>query len=170
MEQKSTLNSAALNGLLLALITLLIHAASSVLELTGAITYAIWAIKIVATNYALYYFMKQLTLQSETNITYGKSFSYGLLISLFSAVVCGAYYYIAFKFLFVDQVAILKEQSLQIFAQQNLGYEQEQALEKMFAKLPEFAGIIYIVYYTIWGAISSSIIANYTKSQETPFE
>ena len=87
MATSNKWNTAATNGLLLSLITIIASLLQSVFKIEGLFSMVLWAAKFGGCIYLLHYFMKQHSLQ-EQNVSYGESFKYGFLICCFSSIVC----------------------------------------------------------------------------------
>ncbi len=167
MESNNKWQIAATNGLILSLVTIIYSLIQSVFTTTGFISIILWAIKFAGCIYLLYYFMKQYSAKFE-QISYGESFKFGLLTCSFSAIVCSCFSFISLTLLFPDSVDMVMEQMQSVMATQSYSSEQESAIEGVMGKLPQITLFSTLVYYIIFGAIASSIIANYTKKTD-PF-
>ena len=72
-------------------------------------------------------------------------------------------------FLFPDQTDMIIEQvQTAMGSQSNITEEQEAMFDKLLPRLPELTLFFSLIYYTIYGVIASSIIANFTKKTD-PF-
>ncbi len=167
MESNNKWQLAAMNGLLLSLVTIIYSLIQSVFTPNGIISMALWAIKFAGCIYLLYYFMKQYSAKSE-QISYGESFRFGFITCTFSAIVCSCFSFISLTLLFPDSVELALEQMQSVMATQSYSSEQESMMEGMMNKLPQLTLFSSLIYYIIFGAIASSIIANYTKKTD-PF-
>lgn len=156
------LQSSALDGLLLSIIFILHSLISSLLLTAGSrfLTMALWLVKFAATIYLMYYFMKKYSLTQETH-TYGASFKYGFMISLFSTIVCTAYMLFNLTVINPDSIETIKETMIAVFESSG----QAAALEQFdFDRLISNIYFVWMpIYYLVWGIILSSIISNYTK-------
>lgn len=167
MEQNNKWSSAALNGLLLSLATIVYSLLVLVIEPKGFVSILLWIIKFAATNYLLYYFMKQYS-SGFDSISYSRSFNYGFIVSVFSAIVCACFTFISMTFIFKEQSVQLFEQVQQAISARGMSADEEEIAQGWMARLPEIILFASLVYYSIYGAIASSIIANYTK-KTNPF-
>lgn len=162
MEQNNKWSLAALNGLLLSLITIISSLISTVLEPKGVVAILLWIVKFGGSIYLLYYFMKQYSGQFET-ISYGESFNYGFLLCTFSSIICACFTFVSMTYLFPGQV----EKAVEA-VQQSMSFnsDQEAALEKWMDRLPQLMLFSTLIYYIVFGAVASSIIANFTKKTD----
>ncbi|MEG0890494.1 MAG: DUF4199 domain-containing protein [Bacteroidales bacterium] len=167
MGQNNKWSSAALNGLLLSIITIVYSLLVSVLEPKGFISILLWIVKFTGCIALLYYFMKQYS-TSFNSITYGQSFNYGFILCAFSAIICSCFAFLSLTFIFPNQIDLVTEQIQQAMSAQNMDSDQEAKFEDWMKRLPELTMFFSLIYYIIFGAIASSIIANYTKKVD-PF-
>lgn len=167
MATSNKWNTAATNGLLLSLITIIASLLQSVFKIEGLFSMVLWAAKFGGCIYLLHYFMKQHSLQ-EQNVSYVESFKYGFLICCFSSIVCAAYLYISMTLLFPEQIDAAIEQVNTLLASGSYSSEEESAVMSMMGKLPQITLFSAFFYYVLIGAVMSSIIANFTKKDD-PF-
>ncbi len=167
MESNNKWNQAAINGLSLSLVTIIYSLINSVFTPNAFIAMLLWAIKFGGCIYLLHLFMKQYSAKFE-QISYSDSFKYGFIICCFSSVVCAAYSFLSLTLIFPDSVDMVIEQTQTILAQGNYSSEEESAVESVLNRLPQITLFTSLVYYIIIGAITSAIIANYTKKTD-PF-
>ncbi len=161
MGQNGKWSSAAANGLILSLVTIIYTLSGPVLELKGIIMIILWIIKFTACIYLLYYFMKQYSGKFDT-ISYGESFNYGFILCVFSSLICAGFSFLSVTFIFPEQFQGAMEQLQQSLAAQN----QEGNLDKAMSWIPEITLFGSLIYYIIFGAVTSAIIANYTKKTD----
>lgn len=162
MEQNNKWSLAALNGLLLSLITIIFSLLSTVFEPTGVIAFFLWAAKLGGNLYLLYYFMKQYSGQFDT-ISYGESFNYGFLLCTFSAIICAFFMFVSVAYLFPGQAEKAMEAVQQAMS---MNAEQEEAMIKWMDRLPQLMLFSSLIYYILFGAAASAIIANWTKKTD----
>ncbi len=168
MEQKSALSTAAIYGIYLAAITVVCSLLTTSLELKGAVSILMWIVKFAGTNYLLYYFMKRYA--NDYNVSkYGKNYSFGFLVSVFSSIICACYAYFSLAILFPNQTQEAINIMQESMSQQPMTSEVESVMEKITSNLPQITLFGTLVYYIIYGAIASAIIANFSKKEETPF-
>ena len=157
--QPNKWSAAATNGLLLALVTILYTLIQTIFDVPTAISLILWAGKLFATIWLLYYFIKDYSHQFEI-FTYKDGFSFGFLISFMSSLVCAAYMFLHYSLLFPDSIAEQMEAAMIMLSSDPDAVEN---LLKIEAKLPHIMFAVSIIYYTLFGIIASLIIANYTK-------
>jgi predicted membrane protein len=159
-------SSAAMNGLFLSLVTVIITLLTTIVEIKSVpINIIIWVIKLAGSMWLLFYFMKQYS-GNFNQISYKDSFIYGFLVCVFSSIICSCYTYLSFTVIFPGMADKITETYQLIMAQQNVSESEEAAAEKMMNKLPEIMLGGMFIYLTIIGLISSSIMANYTKKTD----
>lgn len=147
-------------GLLLALITVLHSLISSIFELPLVITIILWLVKFAGSLWVLYYFMKEYSKPFEV-FTYKEGFRFGFLVCLFSSIICASFTFLQITLIFPDLMATQMETIMT--AMQSSNPDSLEAFEKIEGILPQLILVFSLIYYIIFGAIASSIIANYTK-------
>ncbi len=160
-------NTAAINGLLLSLITIISSLLQSAFKFEGLLSIILWMAKFGGCIYLLHYFMKQFSNNFE-RVSYGESFRYGFLICCFSSIVCACYLFLSLTVLFPETLDVAIEQAQTIIASGNYTGEEEQAILATMERLPQATIISSLIYYTLIGAVMTSVIANFTK-KEDPF-
>lgn len=166
MSNENRLNSAAIDGLLLSTVTVIASLSHSLLGITGMVAATIiWILKFGGCIYVLNWCMRRQTL-SCGGATYGDTFKYGILVCLFSSFVCAAYMFMSFTILFPEQADLAVEQVRTIMESSNkLSATDQQAFNSAMDRLPQVIFITNFIYYTIIGAVMSSVIANFTKTE-----
>lgn len=167
METANKWQSAALNGLLLSLVTIIHSLISTIFEPGTFLSMVLWAIKFGACIYLLYWFMKQYSANFDT-ISYGQSFQYGFIVSVFSSIVCSCYIFLSLTLLFPDQLDQSLAAMQSIIESGSYNDEQIDAINEVSGKLPQITLFWSLFYYSVFGAIVSAIIANFTK-KTNPF-
>lgn len=155
-----------MDALLLSAVTIVYALIGSLFTLTGFIATLLWIIKFAGTMYLLYYFMRQYSASEEGAVTYRQSFKYGFKVSLISSAVCAAYAYLSMTLLFPEKTALVTDTILNTALAQAKSGEEEEIIGKIAGSLPQITLIFSFIYYTIFGAIASSIIANFTKKED----
>lgn len=161
--QTNKWSQAATNGVLLALITIIITLILTVFKPGTAINLILWAVKLIASIWLLYYFVKEYAKDKET-FSYKEGFVFGIMVSFFSSLVCAAYMFMHYAVIFPESVAEQMETAMQMMQSSNS--EMYDAFEKVQGILPQLVFIFSLIYYTIIGVIASSIIANSTKKTD----
>ncbi len=158
--QSNKWSTAALYGLLLALVTVIHSLITVVFEPPLAINIILWAVKFGGSLWVLYYFMKEYAKPFE-NFTHKEGFRFGFLVTVFSSIICASFAFIQITVIFPDLMATQMETVMN--AMQSSNPESLEAFEKIQGILPQLIFVFSLVYYIIFGAIASAIIANYTK-------
>ncbi|MCK9304600.1 MAG: DUF4199 domain-containing protein [Bacteroidales bacterium] len=158
--QKNTWSLAAVNGLMLALVTIIITLVQTILEPGSAIKILLWALKLGLSLWLLYYFIKDHSKEQEL-YTYRDGFIYGFKICLLSSVVCAAYIFLHYTLIFPDAAAESLEQAAAMLQSGNP--EALETIERIGGKLPQISTIVTLIYNTLFGLVASAVIANYTK-------
>lgn len=159
--QSNRWSSAATNGILLALITIISVLIYEVFEPTNKIiSFAIWAIRTIGSIWLLYYFIKEYA-KPFNLFTYKNGFHYGFLLAFFSSLLCAAYMFLHYAVIFPDAIAAQTEQIMKMMEASNPA--AIDSFEKMIPMMPQIIFISTFIYNTIIGIIASAIIANYTK-------
>lgn len=167
METSAKWNSAAINGLLLSLVTIVYSLIQSVFGLSGFASIMLWIIKFTGCIYLLYYFMKQYSDNFE-QISYGNSFQYGFILCCLSSIVCACFSFISMTLLFPETTEQAIEQMQTVMASSNYSSEEENMINAIAGNLPQITLFAGLFYYIVIGAVMSSIIANFTKKTD-PF-
>lgn len=158
--QSNEWSIAALNALLLSIITIVVSLIQVVFEPGTIISILLWLVKFVGCLGLLYYFVKEYSKQRES-FTYKEGFSYGFKICLLSSVVLAAFNFLQYAVLFPESMQTAMEQV--IMAMQSSNPDAADAMERYQSKLPQLVSVVTLFYYTVFGLITSAIIANYTK-------
>jgi len=156
-------NSAAINGLLLALASIAFMLLQTILPGYGIL---LSLLKLVVTIGVLVYFMKQYSKEQEY-FSYGNGFRYGFTLSFCSAVAIAIYVFVHYTYLFPDLLETTINASMQ--AMQNYGNSGSLDLDKWANNMPVIVSVSLFIYAIIWGLIAPAIIANYTKRGQSPF-
>ncbi|MBR1926314.1 MAG: DUF4199 domain-containing protein [Bacteroidales bacterium] len=164
-------NSAAVAGLVLALVTI---AAELVASLCGKVNgfaggflaFLAWACKLVLCAVVFRYLLKRFQ-SSFDGIGYPNLHRYGLKLALFSSIVVAAYAVLNILVInpgSLDEITGVFRESYASMMDSNA----EAALEKMLPKMPVYMGIGTFVYCFIWGWLYSKIFAR-SVTPDDPF-
>ncbi len=151
---------AALDALLLSIVTIVVSLIQVVFEPGKIIAILLWLFKFVGCLAVLYYFIKEYGKTHET-FTYKEGFSFGFKICLLSSVVLAAFNFLQYAVLFPEAMQTAMEQV--IVAMQSSNPDAAESMERYQSKLPQLVSVITLFYYTVFGLIASAVIANYTK-------
>lgn len=163
------LSLAAKNGFYLALISIVLlifqqwvvnnWLANHTKTVATLLNMAIWLLKTWASLWLLYFFIKADGIGQKL-YSYGEGFRYGSLIALCSSFLIAAilllHNFTLFPHLMEEQIGV----ALALYANNP---EMETIVERMTSKLPAIFFWGSFIYYTLFGVIASSVMANYTK-------
>lgn len=158
--QKNTWSLAAINGLMLALVTVIITLLQTILEPGTAVKILLGVLKLGLSLWLLYYFIREYSKDKEL-FTYRDGFNFGFKICLLSSVVCAAYICVHMTLIFPDAIADALEQGAAILESSNP--DALEVLERIGGKLPLISTIFTLIYNTLFGLVATAVIANYTK-------
>ena len=158
-------SSAATNGFLLALVTVIVTLFSTAFPMNVGINLLITIVKLVVTIGLLYYFMKSFGQEVDT-YPYGTAFTYGFAVSFCSNIVIACYFWVHYTLLFPDAI----EKALKGMQQALAQYPIDQAsLDFVMNNLPVIMSVAPLILYTLFGLIFAAILANFAKKAELPF-
>ena len=171
MSAKIRINKAATDGLILAAVTIIL---SLVKELVSQawVSPLIWIVKLAATLIVLHYLMKkntELNTLEKIETTYGNSFKYGFIVSLFSVIVITLYLYI-YTSINSTEIAQQTELALQEIEDKGLDEQTGELAYWILNNIKATTILSSLILYTIWSAIASAIMASSTKSPNNPFK
>ncbi|MBP5517402.1 MAG: DUF4199 domain-containing protein [Bacteroidales bacterium] len=161
------LNSAATNGLKLALISIGFTLIASFIpkSSTGVMfTFLLSILKLGATVTFLWWAMKTFSAKNaavQGFTTYGNVFSYGLLTSLFSGIVLAAFSFVNIKLINPEAVEQMKEAISA--SMDNIEGFNSSFLEVYYNNFEFWTVISTVIGAVIYGLIFSAIIASSTK-------
>lgn len=152
--------SAATYGLFLALITILYTLIQTILEPKTALALILWVAKFAGSIWLLLYFIKDFASHKEV-FSYKDGFRFGVMISFLSSIIAASYMFLHYGFIFSDSIAEQMDSVMNILQSSNP--DAVDSFAKIESKLPHIIFIFSLIYWTLFGVIASSIIANYTK-------
>ena len=163
----SKFNSAAIEGLKLAAISIIFMLISTLIPQNttgGIIAILITILKLGATITFLWFAMKKYSVRNATVegfTTYGKVFSYGFLTSLFSGIVLAAFTFINMKFISPESTEAAKEAYMtQLSAVPGIDGNMVDMLANNLEAVTSFGMLFSALFY---GLIWSLILASSTK-------
>ena len=163
----SKFNSAAIEGLKLAAISIIFMLISTLIPQNttgGIIAILITILKLGATITFLWFAMKKYSVRNaavEGFTTYGKVFSYGFLTSLFSGIVLAAFTFINMKFISPESTEAAKEAYMtQLSAVPGIDGNMVDMLANNLEAVTSFGMLFSALFY---GLIWSLILASSTK-------
>ena len=155
--EKTMLSQAAVDGLKLALITLVTMTLSS-LSIPQYLSIVIWAVQTVGSIWFLSVLMKRYAENvSEAN------FSYGFMVCLFSSIITAVYAFAAYQWLFPS----LQAQVVEAFDQLRpmMDSVQTDVLSKLQDNFAQYYCISTFFKNVIIGLIAASIIASFQRGK-----
>ena len=156
-------NSIAINGLLLALVSIIVTLAQTLIP-AYSILFSIF--KLIATVGVLFYFIKQYGMEQDS-FTYGNGFKYGFMVSLCSAIVLTFYMFVHHTYIFPDLFETQIDAAMQIAERFNSAGSID--IERLMANLPLYMIFGVFLNAIIYGLIFPAILANFTKKELPPF-
>jgi hypothetical protein len=156
-------NSIAVNGLLLALVSIIFMLLQTILP---SWHWVFTLAKIVTTISVLYFFIKQYSKEHEY-FSYGDGFRYGFGVSFCSAIVFAVYVYVHYTYIFPESAETFKEAMMQ--AMQRFNNAEGLDLDVLINNLPVIMCFSMFFYAVIWGLIIPAILAGFTKKEQPPF-
>lgn len=164
-------NKAAVDGLLLALVTILMVVVSSSFTLGKGLNTTLSIVKLIATLGMLFYFMKDYG-KDLTPYEYADAFKFGIATSFCSSIVGAAYYLIHVAYLFPDATTTLTNSFLESYAQLSATSQASMDINALTSRLPLILALSQFFYFNILGLIWSSLLAMAAKKtvETTPFD
>lgn len=166
MENKTNWASAAQNGLILSLVTIIFMLVSTFVKNGMLLNWIITIAKISSVITVLFYIMKRDSV-SAGGRTYGGSFRYGMAVCLCSSVVCTFFLALLYLVIMPDTL----DQMLQFLYGQleNAGIGGLIDYDTMRKALPAYLCIGGFLNCIICGLLFTAIIASFTKKNVLPF-
>ena len=128
-------------------------------------TTILWAVKLFFCIYLMKVFMKKFA-ASDPEIDNSKTFRFGFLAALFSALIYAAAYMAYLTFidpeLFAQSIEILRENPMMDSA-------TLEAVEEMIPSMPTYAFFANLIYCTLYGTIVSAFLSRNIPSSN-PFD
>ena len=155
-------NSAAIAGLVLALVTIAVEFVSSLCGKVngvagGFLGFLTWAAKMVICATMFRYLMKKFH-SSFSGVEYPNMQRYGLKLALFSSLVVAAYSLLNLLVINPGALDDITEVFRTNYASM-MDSNAEAALDKMLPKMPAYMGIGTFIYCFLWGWLYSTIFA-----------
>ncbi len=148
-----------MDGLLLSLITIVTTAVNMLAGVTF-VSFICWAAKTGFSIWALYFFMKRFA-----SLGRGESvFGYGVMVCLFSSIVCAVFSYAAYRWLFPDTIVEALDAARGILQQQNSPDEAFDALNMIEDNAPQLACASALIWGSLIGIIFSAILCRPASS------
>lgn len=167
MENKYFFRYAAVDGLILSSVTVAVLLFSPLLRNVPFVGFFINVIKIAGCLTLLYYLMKRYAVANNCT-RYGQCFGYGVIVCLFSSLICAAFSFISAKFIYngLYEQQLLEMREMYLSSDYGIGVDTLDYVIDNYSTLLFFSSI---VYYFIIGLIFSAIFAGPTRVKEDPF-
>lgn len=165
---KNFWNKAAIYGLLLAFVTIIVLLLQSVVTLGTTAGMLVSIVKLIVTGTLLYYFMKEYGKEVES-YDFGNAFRFGVAVSFCSSIVAVAYYFIHLNFLFPESMDTMT--NVMAEALKSTPETSEIDAGAFLNRLPVITCISLFFYYNILGLIWSVALAGAAKHKDpsSPF-
>lgn len=164
-KQQSAWSSAAKDGLLLAAFTIVFLLLAAVVK--NQILITILQIGKIA---GCIWFLRYLMLKWYKSNKSFSLFKYGVMICLFSSIVCAIFSFFEFAYIFPDMVTEAFDQVYESLGSMAIPSESMDIITRMEDNYPQWACISALITDFLAGLIFSAIIANAHKSNENIFE
>ena len=154
------------DGLLLSLITLACTTLGSLVHLSF-LNILLWLVKLVGSIWLLWFFMKRY---GDSHPEELRTTGYGILVCLFSSIVCAVFAYLSYRFLFPSAIdEIMSQLSATLASTPGMTAEAEDAVYKVMDNLPQIMCVLTLIKDFILGLIISAIIGASTGKRNNPF-
>jgi len=166
--QTNKWSSAAMSGLLLALVTVAAMAIQTVITPSRGVVWAIILIKLIVNIWLVSYFIKEFAKSSEV-FTYRDGFSYGFIVCLFSSFICAVALLLVHTI--VSPETFETQMDVMVSAMSQTRPEAAETIINMQQSgvLLAIVVIFSFLYYLLFGLIVSAIVANFSKKGNTIF-
>ncbi len=166
IPQTSKWSLAMRDGLLLALVTVVCTTLSTLADFT-LLNILFWIVKLVGSIWLLWYFMKRY---GHSHPEEPRTTGYGILVCLFSSIVCAVFTYLAYRFFFPQMVDEISAQvTASLASTPGLTAEMEDAVYKVMDNLPQIACGVTLIWDFLLGLLFSAIIGASTARRKDPF-
>ncbi len=152
-------NVATVDGLMLALITILYTLINSAFTPPTSVTIVLWIVKLAATLWLLLYFVKDFN-KDQDLFTYKQGFNFAFMVSVLSALFVSCYFFLHYALIFPNDVDKIATAINQAVAAKGADTSISDMIIKYF---PHLMFVVNLIYLTVFGLLASAIIANYTK-------
>ena len=154
------------DGLLLSLITVACSTLGSLTQI-WILNFLLWAVKLVGSIWVLSLFMKRYGAAHPEEL---RTTGYGILVCLFSSIVCAVFAYLSARFIFPHTMdEIMAQIPATIASTPGMTAEAEDALYKLMDNLPQLMCVVTLIWDFILGLIFSAIIGAATSKRKDPF-
>lgn len=153
------------DGLLLALVTIACTTLSNLTKIS-VLNILIWIVKLVGSIWVLWYFMKRYGLNHPQE---QRTTGYGILVCLFSSIVCAVFTYLAYRVIFpglIDEV--MAQIPATLAATPGITPEAEESVYKVLDNMPQIMCVFTLIWDFVLGLIISAIIGASTARKD-PF-
>ena len=147
---------AARDGLILAAVTVVVSTLTFLTK-NGFLTSLLWLVKLVGSIWVLRVIMKRYGDTHPDEPTFG----YGVIVCLFSAVVCAVWAFVEYQFLFPGAVADAFQQMYDVFEQMGSSMPDEftDMMLRMEDNYAQINCITTFFWCTVLGLVFSAILS-----------
>ncbi len=167
MNSRINWTSAAIYGLLLSSISVVLNLIAAFCEITGTLSVILTILGLLGNFYLLYYIMRR-NADIEENVIYGLSFRYGMAVCMFSTIVCCLFTLLTYTVFLPDYL----ETSLNIIFEQldTMGMADAVDYDSLLSQMPVYLVIGEAINCLFCGLVFSAVIAKRTISHDNdPF-
>ena len=154
------------DGLLLSLVTIACTTLSSVAHLTF-LNILLWLVKLIGSIWLLWFFMKRY---GDSHPEELRTTGYGIMVCLFSSIVCAVFAYLSYKFSFPGAIdEIMDQLPGTLAATPGITQEAEEAVYKVMDNLPQIMCVFTLIWNFLLGLVFSAIIGASSAKRKDPF-
>ena len=154
------------DGLLLSLVTIACSTISQMAQV-GWLSILVWLVQIIGSIWLLAFFMKRY---GAANTEESRTTSYGVMICLFSSIICAVFSYLSVQFFFPETMdAMTVMISNAVSSTPNMTPEVEDGLYKLVDSMPQITCVLTLFKCFLEGLIFSAIIGASTAKRKDPF-
>lgn len=146
-------NYAALDGLILASVTVVTTLVNLWIS-NPIVSFLCWSVKTAGSIWLLLRFMRRFASERPGESVFG----YGVMVCLFSSIVCAAFGFVYYEYLFPDKMAEAMDQARQLLSQQALPSEAEDALNRIEDNASKLACVSNLLWGFLYGVLLSAIL------------
>lgn len=161
-KKQSAWSSAAKDGLILAAFTIICLLLSTLLKNSPIIVFLVELVKIVGCIWLLRFLMIRWK-NSNGSTT---PFKYGMMICLFSSVVCAIFTFFQLSYIVPEDIATAFDQIYESFGSMNIPIETQNMLDRLQDNYPQWACVSALISDLICGVIFSGIISSTMKNTD----
>lgn len=154
------------DGLLLSLVTVVCTTLGSIANLSF-LNILLWLVKLIGSIWLLWFFMKRY---GDAHPEEPRTTGYGILVCLFSSIVCAVFAYLSYRFFFPGAIdEIMTQLPATLASTPGITPEAEEAVYKLMDNLPQIMCVLSLIWDFVLGLAISAIIGASTAKRKDPF-